>query len=1151
MFALVAVVALLVATYTPIKAYAYSNYDFARKGDIGYSTFYAWDLLSDMGYEVSDTEKELLSTVSDFEITYSNSIPSSYVEEKYENGVVAVTALDYSYKTASNKTVVWTPTAAYLGSESMIGGSGTWTGVASEQSGDTVRVEYLLTSSIDADSINAFSNKAFQFARQANDKITSENDRYELELAEYNQKYQNYLDYLDAATQYEIDLELYDEYLVNLASWQLQNSAYQTYLQEYEQYLIELEQYNNYDKILQQYYADFAAYQQYLADVDDYYTAMEKYNEQLLSPDVQKVLYQISILDYLTKRVNLNRTLMGAIMGNSVTQVLAQTEALVLAGAERAAVERANNATLALRNLFTIYSDAKTNEQKYAYYISCYDSLKDNFILLLQTLDYFYGFSMVRNAIKQYDRIEEYEILLAQLYYVSNALSDVKIPNYVQAFKYDKTGGGYFDSSYRVGPSKTAPAALVGKGGEVEDRQSGAPIESGYVKIPVMPTLPEEVAHPGAIPEQITPVMPEVVANPGDMPIEVIEPTEPTEVVEPVAPIAYKPTEQEAKLSALIDGGLTEREQLTDDYILTLKIEITKYFRNALLATLRFYERFDSAEPLYVVEATIGSYVDYPLSLPTKTREGYSCQFDFWQDENGNKIDLNSLATDKGDLSLYAHFNETPLLYTVIWYVNGTRLTSKYAYDSSPVYDEALGAPLSKPSYNDRQYRFSGWKNAVSGESYAQDESLPVMKGSVQIYEAVFESSYIVEWVVDGRRTRQSIWGGEMPVYLGSTSKPTDEYFSYHFAGWDKEIQPVSADVVYVAQFDKEFLCGYSNSGAKVTLSDGVYIADCSASTAMRFNVGGMLGLCAQNGAAMQVNLPRATLYFSQAAAYSANAQGAYAMVIGIVGLADKEYLFYLRFFDRQGQLIELSEVYGVLTTTGSFDADYSFLVAVDGQGNSTDIRFSASANSISFTIKTNVEYNLRLQYTVGVVPSDSVTINTSVKRARVGETVVITLTDLAPGKKISSVYAVDSNGNDVCVTDLSLVMPNSSVTIGVVCSYIDYVITFKSEGRTLLTQTYRYGDSIVSPLSPIKPSDDEYEYVFVGWDNELGIVTQDAVYNAVFEKRAIQKELPPESTLNKLIKAAYVVVPIVAVLIICLIIFLIVRRRKKLNKQK
>ena len=62
-------------------------------------------------------------------------------------------------------------------------------------------------------------------------------------------------------------------------------------------------------------------------------------------------------------------------------------------------------------------------------------------------------------------------------------------------------------------------------------------------------------------------------------------------------------------------------------------------------------------------------------------------------------------------------------------------------------------------------------------------------------------TQYEVTWVVDGQTFTETYNAGEIPVYKFGTNKPTDEYGSYNFDGWDKEITAVSGNVTYTANF--------------------------------------------------------------------------------------------------------------------------------------------------------------------------------------------------------------------------------------------------------------------------------------------------------------------------------------------------------------
>ena len=63
--------------------------------------------------------------------------------------------------------------------------------------------------------------------------------------------------------------------------------------------------------------------------------------------------------------------------------------------------------------------------------------------------------------------------------------------------------------------------------------------------------------------------------------------------------------------------------------------------------------------------------------------------------------------------------------------------------------------------------------------------------------------SYIVSWVVDGKVIQEVYEAGAMPSFSGNTDKAADAYFTYTFAGWDREIDAVTGDVTYVAIYTK------------------------------------------------------------------------------------------------------------------------------------------------------------------------------------------------------------------------------------------------------------------------------------------------------------------------------------------------------------
>ncbi len=69
--------------------------------------------------------------------------------------------------------------------------------------------------------------------------------------------------------------------------------------------------------------------------------------------------------------------------------------------------------------------------------------------------------------------------------------------------------------------------------------------------------------------------------------------------------------------------------------------------------------------------------------------------------------------------------------------------------------------------------------------------------------------------------------------------------------------------------------------------------------------------------------------------------------------------------------------------------------------------------------------------------------------------------------------------------------------------TYLEYLVTFADDrGIILSQQMYHYGDTVTPPEPPVKPSDENYDYLFLGWDKTVSEVHGVAFYTATYEKR-------------------------------------------------
>ena len=133
--------------------------------------------------------------------------------------------------------------------------------------------------------------------------------------------------------------------------------------------------------------------------------------------------------------------------------------------------------------------------------------------------------------------------------------------------------------------------------------------------------------------------------------------------------------------------------------------------------------------------------------------------------------------------------------YKVTWqnYDGSTLKVDNYIEEgSTPSYD---GTTPTKPSDAQYNYSFDGWS----------PEPSPIFSDTT--YTAKYKTEtilYTVTWKnYDGSilEVDENAFG-DIPSYDGTTpTKPSDAQYNYSFKGWTPEVTPVSADVVYTAQF--------------------------------------------------------------------------------------------------------------------------------------------------------------------------------------------------------------------------------------------------------------------------------------------------------------------------------------------------------------
>ena len=198
----------------------------------------------------------------------------------------------------------------------------------------------------------------------------------------------------------------------------------------------------------------------------------------------------------------------------------------------------------------------------------------------------------------------------------------------------------------------------------------------------------------------------------------------------------------------------------------------------------------------WVVDGTVTTETYEAGTVPTfkgetakAADEQYTYTFKGWDKEP---------AAVTADVTYVAQYEKTaivkPVYYTVFWVVDGLVTMETYEEGTVP----SFKGETAKAADENYTYTFKGWDKeltAVTADAtyVAQYEKTAIGK---TVYHNVF-------WVVDGKVTMETYEEGQVPTFKGDTTKAADEQYTYTFTGWSQELAAVTADVTYVAQYEK------------------------------------------------------------------------------------------------------------------------------------------------------------------------------------------------------------------------------------------------------------------------------------------------------------------------------------------------------------
>ncbi len=733
--------ALIVITAFSILATSavFAKEDYSYSEAISKTDVYADEFLAEyLGYELSQVESDFLHYESDFLFSYNSSIPTSVVKSDYSDGTLKLSAANYRYTASNGAEVVWTPISA------------TVNGVT-KQFTETTRVLYF-TDASESDTATVLYASSFIISEERVNELLEapyESAPKLMELIdEKRAEYEKYLSDLDKHSEYLSALALYNEYLSEMKLYGEELAAYNAYLESFDEYLAQLRKYADYLAAYKKYEKENAEYQKYLAYAEDNQAKIEAYESYLEKRDTAK--YQLEIIKITKTPISVknapDRTVYGAIMGDTVDRVIREKDLIIerLDG-DAAVIDMAGVATQNLKNLLTGFFNIHNTAGQYNYYITNYNAFRDNFANLLRALENLYCIPEIRGIMMTEDKHEKYLVLVAQLYYIANALSDSPIQSVDGSF--------YFDSSYKIGMfykedyKRTPVAAALENQEFIEDKNNAKPLE-GY------PTEPEK-------PEYLTvekPTMPEYMQEPV-MPEEVEEPTMPTAVTKPSEvlnpdPVAeYKPTAVvQALIEAYKNGEIQPREAYTGgDVPVEVQISVNKKYQNVESVTVTFFDKeyssTDERNALYTVTIDKGTSADYLGEKPEKPEDAdYSYEFCGWTDSDGNAVDLTRV---EADIAVYPKFTKHDQEYEVFWVVDENTVSSYpgvpelpdleyYEYDygwGEPEVDIASGTKTYSAEFIESKPLVSAKNGFIAKVRRSDGNLIFAVNSSVEVYD--------------------------------------------------------------------------------------------------------------------------------------------------------------------------------------------------------------------------------------------------------------------------------------------------------------------------------------------------------------------------------------------------------------------------------
>ena len=402
-------------------------------------------------------------------------------------------------------------------------------------------------------------------------------------------------------------------------------------------------------------------------------------------------------------------------------------------------------------------------------------------------------------------------------------------------------------------------------------------------------------------------------------------------------------------------------------------------------------------------------------------------------------------------------------------------------YGTLPIY---RGATPMKQNTSEYSYYFIGWSPAI----------VPVTQNVT--YTATYReirNKFAVQFVDGNGNILQadSLYYGAAPLYHGALpTKESNALYSYSFAGWSPELSIVAENVTYTAMFDSTkttyMIAGGYDGGNGYILFDATQYAwgeevqihvhpydDCQELTKLKIRTTDNVEVSVTDN---KFIMPTSNVNYE-------------------VNFSTKKY--HITYVDYDG-----SYYWG-------YDVDCGMIPSAPGRPS----RPSTSQYAYTFSgwqpalteatddaIYTATYDSTKIAYTINNWSSGPGYTNVNGVSFVWGEEVEIMIVPNDSCSRLVSLH-VQSNNQEIPVTDNRFIMPTGNVIIYSEFSTKEYTITYVDYNDTpIQNYTVQCGNMPTTPPNPFRQSTAQYTYTFSGWQPAVSPALQDAVYKAVYD---------------------------------------------------